>query len=149
MERYTATLPQLAEQLFESNRAKGEADLKTQWKSDDQMTSGLRNAATAVRGFDPGAMNNKGEIAEDSPLRSLMNNAYFLRMAAHFGAQMQEDTSPNTMGDLPAASPYRGMTRQQLETHDAYLNQRHPDHAVISKMVQQSYHKETGEDLMQ
>lgn len=143
---YIERIPQIVEGLFEAKRADGEVALRQEWKSDEQFTAGLRNAATAVRGFDPKAIGEDGTI--DNPqLQSLMNNPFFLRFAAHFGAQMQEDTSPGTQSTLPAGSPYRGMTREQLEQNEAYLNARHPDHKLVSRMVQEAYHRETGESL--
>lgn len=147
MEDYMGRLPMIAEGLFEASYEKGEQSLKQHWKSDDQMKSGLRDAATAVKGFDPAAFGEDGTIAS-AELKSLMNNPYFLRMAAHFGAQMQEDGSPgNPAGQLPAGSAYRGMTLAQLESNEAYTNPRHPDYAIVSQMVQHAYHKQTGEAL--
>lgn len=141
---YAERIPQLVESLFNQNREKGEQALRSEWKSDDQFSTGLRNAAAAVKGFDPKAFGADGEIMNED-LKPLMNNPFFLKMAAHFGAQMQEDGSPGSGDALPPGSPYRGMTLQQLESNEAYTNSRHPDHAVISRMVQQAYHRQTGE----
>lgn len=142
---YMERLPQIAEALFQERFENGEKALRQVWKSDDQFRSGLRDAAVAVRGFDPGAFDGEGGVANPE-LKSLMNNPFFLRFAAHFGRQMGEDTSPGSDA-LPSASPYRGMSLQQLESHEAYLNSRHPDHAVVSQMVRRAYHKQTGEAL--
>jgi hypothetical protein len=142
---YMERLPQIAEALFNERFENGEKALRQVWKSDDQFRTGLRSAAQAVRGFDAGAFDGEGNITNPE-LKSLMNNPFFIRFAAHFGQQMQEDTSPGS-DNLPTGSPYRTMTLQQLETHEAYLNSRHPDHATVSSMVRRAYHKQTGEPL--
>ena len=59
---------------------------------------------------------------------------------------MQEDVSPGS-GAPAGAPPYRAMSRAQLESHEAYANPRHPDHATVSRLVQEAYHRETGEAL--
>lgn len=145
-EQYAQRLPAIVEGMFQQSFDKGQAALRETWKSDAQFTGGLKNAAAAVKGFDPQAFGEGGEVTVPE-LKSLMNNPWFLKFAAHYGAQMQEDTSPGSPGSLPAGSPYRGMTLAQLESNEAYLNSRHPDHAVVSRMVSQAYHKQTGEDL--
>ncbi|MGL4576677.1 MAG: hypothetical protein ACRCV9_17960 [Burkholderiaceae bacterium] len=146
-EEYVTRMPQIADAIFGQSVEQGEKALRETWKSDEQFKAGLKTAAAAVRAFDPQAFGEGGAIDESSPLRALMNNAYFLKFAAHFGKQLQEDTSPGVEASLPAGSPYRGMTLQQLESNEAYLNPRHADHQIISAMVQQAYHKQTGEDL--
>jgi hypothetical protein len=147
MSAYAERVPLIAEALFDQRYEAGERALRAEWKTDQAFTDGLKHAAKAVKGFDPAAFGANGEIAPGSPLLSLMNNPFFLRFAAHFGAQLEEDTSPGGVG-APAGSPYLSMTIESLEGHEAYMNARHPDHALVSRMVQQHYLKKTGERIV-
>lgn len=143
MGTYAGAMPEIIGNLFEQKFEAGEKALREHWKTDAAFQGGLRDAATAVKGFTPGAFDAQGNVT-DPQLVSLMNNPYFLRFAAHFGAQMHEDVSPTAT--LPAGSPFRGMGLQQLERHEAYTNARHPDHAEVSRLVREMYSQKFGED---
>lgn len=64
------------------------------------------------------------------------NNPLVLKMAAHFGAQLQEDTPPSNTQQSGAVDV------QSLMTSEAYLNESHPDHKQVYAQVQKAYSKQ-------
>lgn len=64
------------------------------------------------------------------------NNPLVLKMAAHFGAQLQEDIPPSNTQQSSAVDI------QSLLSSEAYLNDKHPDHKKVYAQVQKAYEKQ-------
>lgn len=145
MSRYAKTRAEIAEAVLNDQLENGAAELRKHWTTEDQFKENSRAVNAALLKFDPQVFQSDGSIKPEA--RGIMNNPYFVRFAAYFGSMIKEDTSPNTADNLPNSSQYRGMSLAELQNTDAYLQRKHPDHAVVSKIVQESYHKQTGEAL--
>lgn len=64
------------------------------------------------------------------------NNPLVLKMAAHFGAQLQEDTPPSNTQQSSAVDV------ESLMLSEAYMNDQHPDHKKVYAQVRQAYAKQ-------
>lgn len=125
---------QLIPQLMEANAAlDNETTVKTMtevWGGEAEQNFGY---AQAVAG---NLIANGVLTAEEVNNPSFGNNPLVLKMAAYFGAQLNEDTPPSNTQQSGAESI------QSLMQSEAYLNESHPDHERVFAQVQNFYQKQ-------
>ena len=125
---------QLIPQLMEANAAlDNEAAVKTMgevWGAEAEQNFGY---AQAVAG---NLIANGVLTAEEVNNPSFGNNPLVLKMAAYFGAQLNEDTPPSNTQQNGATDI------QSLMQSEAYLNESHTDHKRVFAQVQNFYQKQ-------
>ena len=125
---------QLIPQLMEANAAlDNEAAVKTMgevWGAEAEQNFGY---AQAVAG---NLIANGVLTAEEVNNPSFGNNPLVLKMAAYFGAQLNEDTPPSN------TQQSGGLDVESLMQSEAYLNESHPDHKRVFNQVQNFYQKQ-------
>lgn len=128
--KYNEIIPQ----LMQANAAlDNETAVKTMteaWGNDTQSNFGFAKAAAE------NAVQNGILTAEEVNSPAFGNNPLVLKAMAYFGQQLQEDTPPAN------AQPNGTVDIQSLMTSEAYLNDKHPDHARVSAQVQSWYQKQ-------
>lgn len=107
------------------------ADLKTEWKTDEQYKAEVGKAYKAAVGY-------AGNDAEYI-IKTYGNDPKVIRMLNRIGAEMGEDGAVSTGGSLPA-----GQSVDTLMQSDAYTNPKHADHARVSKIVSQHFEKQAA-----
>ena len=98
------------------------AQLRTEWKTDDQYKAEVGKAHKAAVGY-------FGADAE-AIIAEYGNDPRMVRALAKIGAEMGEDRSINGGGGAGTQAGVDG-----LMTSEAYNNPRHPDHTRVSKQV--------------
>ena len=125
---------QLIPQLMEANAAlDNEAAVKAMsevWGGEAEQNFGFARSAAE------NLVSNGVLTAEEVNNPSFGNNPLVLKMAAYFGAQLQEDTPPSNTQQSGAESI------QSLMQSEAYLNESHPDHKRVFNQVQNFYQKQ-------
>ena len=125
---------QLIPQLMEANAAlDNEAAVKTMgevWGGEAEQNFGFARSAAE------NLVSNGVLTAEEVNNPSFGNNPLVLKMAAYFGAQLNEDTPPSNTQQSGAESI------QSLMQSEAYLNESHPDHKRVFNQVQNFYQKQ-------
>ena len=100
------------------------------WGGDTDQNFGFAKAAAT------NAIQNGILTAEEVNSPEFGNNPLVLKMAAYFGQQLGEDTPPpNTQQTAPS-------TLQELIKSEAYLNDKHPDHARAYAQAEKLYAKQ-------
>ena len=125
---------QLIPNLMQANAAlDNEATVKTMneaWGSEADTNFGFARSAAE------NLVKNGVLTLDDVNNPAFGNNPLVLKMAAHFGAQLSEDTPPtNTQQNS-------GDDIQSLMSSEAYLNDKHPDHKRVYAQVQTFYDKQ-------
>lgn len=127
---YSKLLPKLMEQTAALD-ADGCVQAMTEvWKGDTDKNFGFAQAAAQ------NAIQNGILTPEEVNSPEFGNNPLVLKMAAYFGQQLQEDTPPSN------TQQSGGENIQSLMKSEAYLNDKHPDHARVSAEVQRWYEKQ-------
>ena len=125
---------QLIPQLMEANAAlDNEAAVKAMsevWGGEAEQNFGFARSAAE------NLVLNGVLTAEEVNNPSFGNNPLVLKMAAYFGAQLNEDTPPSNTQQSGAESI------QSLMQSEAYLNESHPDHKRVFNQVQNFYQKQ-------
>lgn len=103
------------------------AELGRDWKTPDALQSNFVAADRAIQQL--------GGAAADALRQKYGNDPDFLRFAATVGAQLKEDRAPGTAG-TPSAEDVTS-----LERSEAYRNEKHPDHAKVSRQVREHYQR--------
>ena len=120
--------------LMEANAAlDNEAAVKTMsevWGGEAEQNFGFARSAAE------NLVSNGVLTAEEVNNPSFGNNPLVLKMAAYFGAQLNEDTPPSNTQQSGAESI------QSLMQSEAYLNESHPDHKRVFNQVQNFYQKQ-------
>lgn len=128
--KYNEIIPQ----LMEANAAlDNEAAVKTMgevWGAEAEQNFGFARSAAE------NLVSNGVLTAEEVNNPSFGNNPLVLKMAAYFGAQLNEDTPPSNTQQSGAESI------QSLMQSEAYLNESHPDHKRVFAQVQNFYQKQ-------
>ena len=125
---------QLIPQLMQANAAlDNESTVQT-------MKEAWGGEADQNFGFAQSAANNliqNGVLtAEEVNNPSFGNNPLVLKMAAYFGQQLSEDVPPSNTQQSGSDDI------QSLLKSEAYLNDKHPDHARVSAQVQKWYQRQ-------
>lgn len=111
----------------------GEAELRKEWVTDEQMQRGLANSHRAVAAF------AGGEEAMARLDRKFGSDPDFVRLMASIGKELQEDTPVD--GALTAVDEGN---LQSLMSHPAYFDAKHPEHTKIVAQAKALYAKKTG-----
>lgn len=126
MARYMELAPALVNGSKQLSADDCVADLKTEWKTEDQYKDGVNKAYKAAVGF-------FGNDAE-AMIKEYGNDPRFIRGLSKMGAEMGEDKSIN-----PDGSQQGGNSVETLMASEAYTNAKHPDHARVSAQVQKYF----------
>lgn len=118
---------ELAPQLFEGGQQLTAdacvADLKQEWKTDDQYKEGVGKAFKAAQAF--------GGNDAEALVKEYGNDPRIIRLLARVGAELDEDTS-----FAPGDTSNGGNSIESLMQSEAYSNPKHADHARVSAQVQ-------------
>ena len=128
--KYNEIIPQLMQANAALDNEAAIATMKEAWGNDTDANFGFAKAAA------DNAIANGILTAEEVNSPEFGNNPLVLKMAAYFGSQLQEDTPVNN------AQPNGSTDIQSLMQSEAYLNEKHPDHARVSAQVQNWYQKQ-------
>lgn len=125
---------QLIPQLMQANAALDNEStvqtMKEAWGGEaDQNFGFARSAAENL-------ISNGVLTAEEVNNPSFGNNPLVLKMAAYFGQQLSEDVPPSNTQQSGSDDI------QSLLKSEAYLNDKHPDHARVSAQVQKWYQRQ-------
>ncbi|GEM_PF-568810 len=127
---YNQLLPKLMQQTAALD-AEGCVQAMTEvWKGDTDKNFGFAQAAAQ------NAIQNGILTPEEVNSPEFGNNPLVLKMAAYFGQQLQEDTPPSN------TQQSSGENIQSLMRSEAYLDEKHPDHARVYAEVQKWHEKQ-------
>lgn len=112
----------------------GEAQLRKDWVTDDQMERGLAESYRAVAAFTNGDKDRMARIEA-----KFGNDPDFVWLTAQIGKELQEDTS--VQGGLTGGEQ---QTLESLMASPAYMDGKHADHARVVAQVQTLYTKRYG-----
>lgn len=104
------------------------ADLKQEWKTDEQYKAEVGKAYKAAQAF--------GDKDFEAIVRDYDNDPRIIRFLARVGAELGEDTSINPGGTQRGAQTVEGLMQSE-----AYTNPKHADHARVSAQVQAYYNR--------
>lgn len=105
------------------------AELKTEWKTDEQYKSEIGKAFKAAQAY--------GDNDAEAIVRDYGNDPRIIRLLSRVGSEIGEDQSMGTGNALPT-----GQTVEGLMVSEAYTNPKHPDHARVSAQVQAYFGKQ-------
>lgn len=123
MGKYFELAPQLVEGGQQLTAEACVADLKQEWKTDEQYKAEVGKAYKAAQAF--------GDKDAEAIVKDYGNDPRIIRLLARVGAELGEDRSINPGGTLPA-----GQSVESLMMSEAYTNPKHADHARVSAQVQ-------------
>lgn len=123
MGKYFELAPQLVEGGQQLTADACVADLKQEWKTDEQYKEGVGKAFKAAQAF--------GGNDAEALVKEYGNDPRIIRLLSRVGAELGEDT-PFTPGDSSSG----GNSIESLMQSDAYSNPKHADHARVSAQVQ-------------
>lgn len=126
---YNQIIPSVMEQMSQLQTDTCKETLQAEWGAETQANLGLAMKAAQAAGLSPDDINNP----------TVGNNPAVIKILAHFGKQLGEDTSPQN------TQPSGGEDIQQLMRSEAYSNPKHPDHARVTTQVSQWYAKQYQE----
>lgn len=127
---YNQLIPNLIEANSHLDNAACVAAMTEQWGGDTDKNFGFAQAAAT------NAIQNGILTAEEVNSPEFGNNPLVLKMAAYFGQQLGEDVPPSNTQQTSA------QTLQELIQSEAYLNEKHPEHAKTYSRVQRLYEKQ-------
>lgn len=127
MGQYFEIAPQLVAGSKQLSAEDCTAQLKTEWKTDEQYKAEVGKAYKAAVGY--GGADAEGIIKDHG------NDPRIVRMLARIGAEMGEDTSLNP-GDQQAGG---SNSIDSLMASEAYNNPKHVDHARVSAQVRKYF----------
>lgn len=132
MGKYFELAPQLATGSMQLSADDCVAELKTEWKTDEQYNAEVKKAFRAAQAY--------GDKDAEAIIAKCGNDPAVIRLFARIGAHIGEDTSLNPGGTLPA-----GRSVQSLMNSEAYSNPKHHDHARVSAQVQRHFARQAKE----
>lgn len=130
--KYFELAPQLMSGVRKLSPEECTADLKQEWKTDDQYKAELGKAFKVAQAF--------GDKDAEAIVKEYGNDPRIIRFFARVGAEMAEDTSIN-----PGGTQRGGQTVEGLMQSEAYTNPKHVDHARISAQVQAHFNRQFKE----
>ncbi|WHP06856.1 hypothetical protein QLH32_05125 [Acinetobacter corruptisaponis] len=128
--KYNEIIPQLMEANAHLDNESCIQTMTEAWGNDTQTNFGFAKAAA------DNAIANGILTAEEVNSPQFGNNPLVLKMAAYFGQQLGEDTPPKNTHQSG------GTDVQSLMSSEAYLSDKHPDHARVTAQVQNWYQKQ-------
>lgn len=126
MGEYFAIAPQLVASSVQLSAEDCTAQLRTEWKTDDQYKSEVGKAYKAAVGY-------AGDDA-DYIIKTYGNDPKVIRMLNRVGAEMGEDKSL-----APAGSSSGGQSVDALMSSPAYNDPKDPNHARVSEQVRKHF----------
>lgn len=126
---YNQLLPALMQENAHLDNEACISAMKETWGADTDTNFSYAKAAAN------NAIQNGILTAEEVNSPEFGNNPLVLKMAAHFGAQLNEDTPPSNTQQSGAVDV------QSLISSEAYMNESHPDHKRVYAEVQKAYAK--------
>ena len=102
------------------------ADLRSEWKTDDQYKAEVGKAYKAAVAY--------GDKDAEAIIKDYGNDPRIVRFMARVGNELGEDRSLN-----PGGSQQGGQSVESLMSSEAYNNPKHVDHARISAQVQRHF----------
>ena len=126
---YNQLLPALMQENAHLDNEACISAMKETWGTDTDTNFSYAKAAAN------NAIQNGILTAEEVNSPEFGNNPLVLKMAAHFGAQLNEDTPPSN------TQPNGAVDVQSLMSSEAYMNDGHPDHKRVYAEVQKAYAK--------
>lgn len=123
MGKYFELAPQLIDGGKQLSADECVADLKKEWKTDEQYKAEVGKAFKAAQAY--------GDKDAQAIINEYGNDPRIIRLLARVGGELSEDTSINPGGQLPG-----GQTVESLMMSEAYSNPKHADHARVSAQVQ-------------
>lgn len=127
---YNQLLPKLMQQTATLDAEGCVQAMKEVWQGDTDKNFGFAQAAAQ------NAIQNGILTPEEVNSPEFGNNPLVLKMAAYFGQQLQEDTPPSN------TQQSSGENIQSLMRSEAYLDEKHPDHARVYAEVQKWHEKQ-------
>lgn len=118
------------EKLFETHSAETTGNLQKEWGDKFAENVGHAKKAALAAGITQ-------EQLDDPRIGS---NEQFIKLAAFFGAQLNEDAPPSSN-----TQPNSGESIEQLMASEAYSNSDHPDHKAVTSKVSNFYAKKYQE----
>ncbi|WP_336148604.1 hypothetical protein [Acinetobacter ursingii] len=130
LSEYNDLLPKILQANAALDNEAAIATMKEAWGNDTNANFGFAKAAA------DNAIANGILTAEEVNSPEFGNNPLVLKMAAYFGQQLAEDTP------VKNAQPNGSTDIQSLKQSEAYLNEKHPDHARVFAQVTNWYQKQ-------
>jgi hypothetical protein len=136
MDRYFDMAPKLVAGALQHDVATATAELQKTWTTDADLKRNVKNAyiganaAAQKAGLDINAVMSSG----------LENNPTFLRLMAALGPEFQEDPGAGN------ATMVNEEDINSLMASEAYTNQRHADHAKVSKKIATYFERKYGNE---
>lgn len=123
---YSQIIPSVMEQMSIMQSDTCTAALTVEWGAETQANLGFAQKAAQAAGLSADDINNP----------TFGNNPSVIKLLAHFGKQLGEDTPLNN------TQQSQGEDIQQLMASEAYSNASHPDHKRITNQVNSYYAKQ-------
>jgi len=131
MSRYLELAPKLVAGSSQLSADDCVAQLKTEWKTDDDYKAGVGKAYQAAVAY-------FGQDA-DAMIKEYGNDPRLIRGLARIGAEMGEDKTPNSGGGSVSGDSIAG-----LMASEAYTNPKHADHARVSKQIADHFQRQAA-----
>ena len=123
MQTYLDVVPKLLEGSKTLSSEECTAELQKAWNTPEQYKAEVKKAYQAAIAY--------GDSDAEAILKDYGNDPRVIRLLARVGGEMGEDRSVTPPGGgIPS-----GQTVETLMTSEAYNNQRHPEHATVSRQV--------------
>lgn len=130
MGEYFQLVPSLLDGAAKHSAQQARTELQKVWRSPAELEAGMNAAERAVATAPEGMREQLKERYGTDPL--------FFQFAAFFGKELQEDRPPKE-GSTQGAGDV-----EALMASEAYRNQKHPEHKLVSAKVQQHFTKRYG-----
>lgn len=131
LSRYMEIAPKLIAGASQLSAEECTTQLKAEWKTDEQYKAEIGKAFKAATGY--------GGSDAEGIIKDYGNDPRIIRLLAKVGGEMGEDRSINPGGGLPA-----GQSVESLMASEAYTNSKHPEHARVSKQVQEHFQRQAA-----
>ena len=128
LSRYMDIAPKLIAGASQLSAEECTTQLKAEWKTDEQYKAEVGKAYKAAVGYGGGDA--------EGIIKDYGNDPRIIRLLAKVGGEMGEDRSLNPGGGLPG-----GQSVESMMASEAYTNPKHPEHARLSKQVQEHFQR--------
>lgn len=131
LSRYMDIAPKLVSGASQLSAEECTTQLKSEWKTDEQYKAEVGKAFKAAVGYGGGD--------DEGIIKDYGNDPRIIRLLARVGGEMGEDRSLNPGGGLPG-----GQSVESMMASEAYNNPKHPEHARVSKQVQEHFQRQAA-----
>lgn len=132
MSTYLDIVPQLVNGSKQLTEEECVAELKTEWKTDEQYKAEVNKAYKAAVAY--------GDKDAEAIIKDYGNDARIIRLLSRVGKELGEDSPPNNGGGSNG-----GQSVETMMASEAYTNPKHPDHARVSAQVQKHFKHQAKE----